>query len=121
MKKRLIFCLSLVSIWVGFTPSSDAVEKRCGWLQNPTPANWWLTDRDGSWTISAQGGYHARGMDTIPDLSQGQYVATNGGYGYACACLDVAANQRTMRITRIYKVKQLLLSACREDPALPEE
>jgi hypothetical protein len=22
-------------------------EKRCGWFQNPTPANAWLTDKDG--------------------------------------------------------------------------
>jgi Protein of unknown function (DUF4087) len=22
--------------------SSEAAEKRCGWLQNPTPPNWWL-------------------------------------------------------------------------------
>ena len=27
-----------------------------GWLQNPTPGNWWLVDRDGEWTIGTQGG-----------------------------------------------------------------
>ena len=68
-----------------------------------------------------QGGYSARGMAKIPDLSRNQYVTTNGGYGYACACLDVAANRRTMRITNIYKAKQLPLRTCRKDPALPQE
>ena len=121
MKKSFVLCLSLVSILLGIAPSSHAVEKRCGWLQNPTPANWWLTDRHGSWTISAQGGYSAKGMNAIPDLSQRDYVTTNGSYGYACACLDVTANRRTMRITTIYRVKQLPLSTCRKDSALPKE
>lgn len=121
MKKSLVVCLSLVSILVGFAPASQAVEKRCGWLRNPTPANWWLIDSAGTWTISVQGGYSARGMAKIPDLSRSQYVATNGGYGYACACLDVAANRRTMRITNIYTAKQLPLRTCQQDPALPQE
>ncbi|MGL4666856.1 MAG: DUF4087 domain-containing protein, partial [Saezia sp.] len=34
-----------------------AAEWRCGWLENPTPANQWLIDRDGAWTISLQGAY----------------------------------------------------------------
>ncbi|UBF25473.1 DUF4087 domain-containing protein [Kovacikia minuta CCNUW1] len=121
MKKSFVVCLSLVSVLIGVVPSSSAVEKRCGWLQNPTPANWWLIDRDGTWTISVQGGYRARGMDTIPDLSQREYIATNGSYGYACACMDVTANRRTMRITHIYKTKQLPLRTCRRDPALPQK
>jgi hypothetical protein len=121
MKKSLLFCLSLVSIVVGFAPPSYAAEKRCGWLQNPTPGNWWLIDREGTWTISAQGGYRAKGMDAIPDLSVREYVATNGSYGYACACLDVSANRRTKKITTIYQAKQLPLSTCRNDPALPNK
>ena len=32
-----------------------ASENRCGWLVNPTPGNWWLTDRDGTWTLATQG------------------------------------------------------------------
>ena len=32
-------------------PSAKAAlaETRCGWVVNPTPGNWWLNDRDGSW------------------------------------------------------------------------
>jgi len=30
-------------------PKADITQKRCGYLDNPTPANWWLTDRDGEW------------------------------------------------------------------------
>lgn len=121
MKKSLLFCLSLATLFVNFAPASHATERRCGWLRNPTPANWWLVDRDGSWTISTQGGRSARGMEKIPDLSRSQYVTTNGSYGYACACMDVDANSKTMRITTIYRAKQLPLSTCRRDPALPRE
>lgn len=119
MKQSVLCCLSLITLCLGFAPSSYANERRCGWLQNPTPANWWLVDRDGSWTISTQGGRSARGMDRIPDLSQGEYVETNGSYGYACACMDVAASPKAMRINTIYRVKQLPLRTCQQDPALP--
>jgi hypothetical protein len=119
MKKSLLFCLSLATLFVGFAPSSHAAERRCGWLQNPTPANWWLVDRDGRWTISLQGGYSAEGMDSMPDLSQAEYVRTNVNYGYTCACLDVTVNRKNKRITRIYGGKRLPLSTCRQDPALP--
>ncbi|MFN3498292.1 MAG: DUF4087 domain-containing protein, partial [Pannonibacter indicus] len=32
-------------------PASAAPENRCGWIVNPTPGNWWLTDRDGDWIL----------------------------------------------------------------------
>lgn len=121
MNKPLLFCLSLTALSIGFSASSYAAERRCGWLQNPTPSNWWLVDRDGSWTISVQGGYSAQGMELIPDMTRRDYVTTNGNYGYACACLDVDANRKAMRITRIYKGRQLPLKTCRQDPALPKE
>ncbi len=111
----LLFCLSL---WVA-KPSLGAIETRCGWLDNPTPANWWLTDRDGEWGISFQGGYQANGMENIPDLSSGEYVETNGHYGYACVCLDVTTNLSARKITSIDSGEQLPLSRCQEDPALP--
>lgn len=96
-----------------------SAETRCGWLQNPTPGNWWLTDADATWTISAQGGYRARGMDNIPDISTGQYVRTNGYYGYGCACLEVTVDWRRSRISRIDSVEQLPLKQCRQDRNLP--
>src|SRR5262245_20967552 len=38
-------------------PSTAKFERRCGWVDNPTPSNWWLVDRDGEWEIGLQGGY----------------------------------------------------------------
>lgn len=119
MPKNLVFLISLVSTLVCWVPSSIASEKRCGWLVNPTPANWWLTDRDGLWLISAQGGDSANGMENIPDISRGEYVTTNVHYGYACACLNVTTEQAEMKIVNISSFQQLPLATCREDPALP--
>jgi hypothetical protein len=98
---------------------SHALERRCGWLDNPTPANWWLQDAQASWTISAQGGFQAQGMENIPDISEWQYVKTNGNYGYACACMDVRTDKQRRRILSLRNFKQLPLQQCRRDPALP--
>jgi hypothetical protein len=93
--------------------------ERCGWIVNPTPGNWSLVDRDGSWEIAAQGSYHAEGMDRIPDLSARDWTVTNGSsYGYGCGCMRVAADARRQRIARILSVRQKPLSACRADPRL---
>lgn len=104
-----------------FTLPSNATETRCGWLQNPTPANWWLTDSAGTWTISQQGGYQAKGIENLPSMENDrQYVRTNGYYGYGCACLRVATDRELMRITKIQSGEQLPLRTCRQDPNLPK-
>ncbi len=122
MKRKLLIMPVLITGLSLFTLPSLASEIRCGWLQNPTPANWWLIDGDGSWTISAQGGYQAKGMDNLPSLDdERQYVRTNGYYGYGCACLRVATDSSQMRITRILSGEQLPLRTCRQDPNLPKQ
>lgn len=98
--------------------TSIAAEYRCGWLDNPTPANWWLDDREGSWTIAMQGGYSVseKSMDNLPELKDDEYVKTNGLYGYACACMSVSIDKKNKRITKIHsKGTQLLLKKCLED------
>jgi hypothetical protein len=95
-----------------------AAETRCGWIQNPTPANWWLDDAQNTWTIMTQGsGDEPEGMDLIPDISEHDYVRTNGNYGYACACMNVETDGKE-RITRILAFRQLTLAKCRNDKAL---
>lgn len=97
---------------------ATASELRCGWLQNPTPANWWLTDRDATWVISSQGGYQAGGMENLPDLGE-EYVRTNVNYGYGCACLEVVTDLERQRVVSIENGEALKLSVCRTDPDLP--
>ncbi|SIQ17654.1 Protein of unknown function [Rhizobium sp. RU20A] len=96
-----------------------AAENRCGYIENPTPGNWWLTDADASWTIGTQGSdAYPDGFDLVPDISAGDYRATNGNYGYACACMSVDTDRADERITAIYSFKQIPLSRCEKDPAL---
>jgi hypothetical protein len=112
--------LMLVTLGLSVPAYAAAPENRCGWLVNPTPANWWLSDRDGEWLLGTQGGYQAPGLDDIPDMSGPQWVETNaGGYGYGCACLTVVVNQAEHRVDRLLAAKQLPLSRCRSDRSLP--
>lgn len=121
MKQSLLIKSALISVLFLFALPANAAETRCGWLQNPTPANWWLKDKDGTWTISVQGGYQARGMDNIPNIDDKEYVRTNVHYGYGCACLRVSTDRNRMRITSIESGKQLPLRTCREDTSLPKK
>ena len=99
--------------------SPALAETRCGWLINPTPANWWLQDVDGEWTIGLQGGYQAPGFDEAPWEGTREQVAVNGSYGYECACMVVTSDADTMTITRVVSVRSLPLRQCREDRKLP--
>lgn len=109
----------IMTLVLAAAPNPPGTERRCGWLQNPTPANYWLIDRDGEWTISAQGGYQAPGMDEMPDMTTGGWVRTNGNYGYGCACMTVSTDRATMRITRVHAAEPRPLRQCRADRRLP--
>lgn len=92
-------------------------ENRCGWIVNPTPANWWLNDSQGEWTISVQGGYQAEGTDNIPDFGN-KWIKTNGNYGYGCACMKVTTDKSEMKILDISSVTVRPISACKKDKKL---
>jgi len=119
--KRSLLILAIISFISVIALPVKATETRCGWLQVPTPANWYLKDRDGTWVISMQGGYRAEGMETTPVGDDKEYVKTNVNYGYSCACLNVVVDSSRMRIIRIQGGEALPLSTCREDPNLPKE
>ncbi len=121
MKKIWLILLTFVSIiLISNIFPATATETRCGWLKNPTPANFWLEDAEGTWVIGAQGGYQAQGMDNLPDFSQAEYVNTQSSYGYGCACLDVVTDSKNGRIISISGGEALPLNVCREAPNLPQ-
>ena len=101
---------------------TEAAERRCGWLVNPTPANYYLQDAQASWWLMSQGGLHAEGVDEhLPAFDERQYVQTQpNGYGYGCACLTVDVDAAEQNVTRLYAGKTLPLSKCERDPALPK-
>jgi hypothetical protein len=109
----------LVLMVLAAATPAHAAERRCGWLSNPTPANWWLTDRSAEWIIGVQGGYQAPGMDDMPDMSTKGWVNTNGSYGYGCACMTVTTNAKTKYVTKIIAASPMPLAQCRADRKLP--
>jgi hypothetical protein len=110
----IVFALSAAS------PIPPMPEKRCGWLINPTPGNWWLRDRQGEWTLGTQGREPVAGMDELPDMSTRGWVETNGSHGYGCACLTVTTDRRTKDVTRIISGRPVPLKQCRADRRLPK-
>ena len=95
-----------------------ALENRCGWFHNPTPNNASLTDRDGEWVVSTQGGDSAEG--DWPVFTDAQWKKTNGHYGYGCACMKVVVDRSDQRVLRIASAVAKPLKACREDRTLPK-
>ncbi|NML73247.1 DUF4087 domain-containing protein [Rhizobium sp. S-51] len=123
---RLAIALSL-SLLVA-PQLSFAKENRCGWIQNPTPGNYWLDDSEGMWVLMTQGSdEEPLGMENFPDISTGDYVASNGNYGYTCGCIQAETERNADpqdsaagRITAIYGVKLLPLKKCLADGSLPK-
>jgi hypothetical protein len=113
----MIVSLMLAAALAG--SSTSATKQRCGWLHNPTPANWSLIDRDGEWIIGVQGGYQAPGSDDLPDMSTRGWVQTNvGGHGYGCACMTVTTDRHSHRVTRVISGRPVPLRQCSADPHL---
>lgn len=95
------------------------IERRCGWIDNPTPANWSLVDRHGDWTIMVQGGYQAEGWEDMPSMTTRGWKKTNGHYGYGCGCMKVTTDRSSHRIIRILSATPLPLRTCQRDRHLP--
>ena len=100
--------------------SAISVEKRCGWLENPTPANLWLIDSESEWTLSIQGkGFiNEDSIEKMPTIDDNEFVRTNGNYGFSCVCLNVKTNKQRSEILEVYGGEQLLLKKCLEDPSI---
>lgn len=113
--------LSILLVVLPFSVMS--AEKRCGWLENPTPANLWLIDSESEWTISIQGrGFiNEDSMENMPTIDQNEFVRTNGYYGFSCVCLNVKTNKENSEILEVYSGEQLLLKQCLEDPNIYEK
>ena len=103
-------------------PLAAEAETRCGWLSNPTPANYWLQDADGEWTLSIQGiGDRDSGFYDAPwaDAPSDWWIETNGSYGYGCACFEGVVDVETRWAIKVTSVTPLPLNRCLQDPALP--
>lgn len=123
----IISCLLLtISAFAGGQPekpvasNTDKFETRCGWFDNPTPSNMSLYDRDGEWAIGIQGGYQVKTDWDWPVFASGQWVQTNGDYGYGCVCMQMKANGQNHEVLAIKSTRAQSLSVCRQDPSLKQ-
>jgi hypothetical protein len=116
--KSVILAGLLILCGVCSAQSLRPAQRRCGWFENPTPANAWLTDRDGEWTIAVQGGHQADG--DWPKFRRSRWVRTNGNYGYGCACMKLLTDPNSHYVQGILSSSARRLQDCREDPALRE-
>ena len=122
-KSTLITSLLLVAVLYAtgqptFSAQSPSFETRCGWLQNPTPGNIWFYDREAEWTIGVQGGYQVPGDWPWPEFKSGQWVRTNGNYGYGCVCFQLRVNKKDFKVLEIKRASARPLAVCRKDPSL---
>jgi hypothetical protein len=117
-RNRMLALLMALSMSVLAPMVARAASVRCGWLDNPTPGNASLYDKDGEWTIAVQGGHQATG-DWPPAFKPGQWVNSGqGSYGYGCVCLTVEVDAEEKNILNILSGKARPLSACRKDRAI---
>ena len=119
-------CLTIKFIAIGFfllsglldaSAQTRKFETRCGWLDNPTPSNYSLYDKDREWIISVHGGYHVEKF-AAPAFGK-QWIDYFGrSYGYGCACFQMTVDKETGRVLAIRKSYVKPLSVCRKDKAL---
>jgi hypothetical protein len=123
MKALAVVVVIGVLAMAGGSRAAEApvLERRCGWISNPSPGNWDFIDRDGTWEIASQGG-DDRVLDGLPeDRPSGKrwWVETqSGGYGYGCMCLNVEVDKPKKKLAKIDGGKSLPLLKCRQDPAI---
>lgn len=110
----------LLTLAAASATATPPIERRCGWLHNPTPANWWLIDRDGQWVFSSQGRPSVAGWEDLASEPAREWVKTNGSYGYGCACATVRVDRKRGNVVEIRRLTPRPIKACRADRRLPK-
>lgn len=105
----------------GMVPNLDGSKlsepaRLCGWWDNPTPGNVWLTDGTGRWTIAMQGMYEAHG--DWPAFRPGQQIPKGAPHGVGCACITARVDQASRFVYSFTNAKALPPKVCRADPGL---
>ena len=118
---KILFPAIALTAWLNFAvinAQAGKFQTRCGWFDNPTPGNYWLSDKDGEWIFGVQGGYQLEDFE-FPKFGKNRWVeGPNGSYGYGCACFEMRADPESKHVLEVRKSYSRPLSACRKDKAL---
>ncbi|WP_444462683.1 DUF4087 domain-containing protein [Rhodobacter capsulatus] len=92
-------------------------------VRQSDPGNFYLVDADANWWFASQGSLEVGGWEEL-DWSEAEFgdewVATNGYYGYGCACAAGDYGRAAEgEVLSIASLKALPLAKCEADPALP--
>lgn len=122
-KQRLKIMMAVGLLAASLSNGAQADERRCGWLENPSPSNWYLTDADTSWILMEQNEQEPNLSIELPSFREekGWFVKTGGSSGYGCACLSVTVNKKTERVLTASKGKMLPIKTCKNDKKLPQQ
>ena len=114
--------LSIAAALAVATPALAAAPTQhlCGWIENPTPGNWTLTDKNNEWVIGVQGGHQPDGKNFNFPRRKAYYIDVLNGYGYGCGCINATVDAGKHEVIAIAKASVLKLSVCRNDKALKE-
>jgi len=116
---RMLVVLGAISVGAAVAAdTANAPQLRCGWFDNPSPANATLHDADGEWLVGMQGGHQAEG--DWPAFGRSQWVKSNRSYGHGCACMRVEVDPLSHKVLRIVAARARPLDACRKDGKLTE-
>jgi hypothetical protein len=121
-KQPLKIILATTLLAATLSTTAQAAERRCGWLENPSPSNWYLTDADSSWILMQSSEQEPSASIDIPVFQEekGWFVKTGGSSGYGCACLSVTVNKKTNRVLTASQGKMLPIKTCKDDKKLPK-
>lgn len=124
MVKALFISVSFFIFIASGQAETKKIEKRCGWISNPSKDYLFITDSQASWIISAMNDYYAPGFEkiSIPNPESDKYVRNNGGYGYFCGCMDVetGGGAALPHVKEIHSFKVNSIKTCLEDQNLPD-
>lgn len=106
-RNSLLLSLALIG-----TAQAATAQRLCGWYQNPGNATLTLTDRSGVWALPVD--------SAKPIFRAGQWVSTEGGHGYGCACVTGNADASAHTLSAVNRANARTLASCRADAGLPE-
>lgn len=98
--------------------ASSEFETRCGWFVNPSPANIFLLDADGNWTLSSQGDHFIEKEWDWPNFSEDEWIGKPNAYGHGCACITAKFDKEKFDVLEISKLWPQALKICLTDKKL---